>query len=139
MICIVDDDSASRDSLRLLLDCVGLEASGFASSEAFLEKREGADPDCLILDIHMPGMSGLELLEELRERGDKVPVIVVTGRPSPADTARALAAGALALLDKPFKPGEIIALARTAVENRHNLSPNPVSTDLPVPGSGRNG
>jgi len=123
MIYIVDDDSATRDSLRLLLECVGLEARGFPSSEAFLAGSQRAAEDCLVLDIHMPGMNGLELLEELRQRGDAVPVIVVTGRPSAASTLRAQAAGALAILEKPFNPAEILGLVRYALEER----PGPAS------------
>jgi FixJ family two-component response regulator len=115
MIFIIDDDDATRDSLRLLLQCVGLEARDFPSPETFLDGWKSADKDCLVLDVHMAGMSGLDLLEELRQRGDKVPVIVVTGRPSAANTARARAAGALAVLEKPFKPGEILGLVRQAL------------------------
>ena len=118
MIFIVDDDSAIRDSLRLLLDCVGLEARGFPSSDAFLEARQSAGEDCLVLDVHTPGMSGLDLLEELRRRGDAIPVIVVTGRPSATNTVRAQAAGALAVLEKPFKAAEIIELVRIALERK---------------------
>ena len=118
MISIVDDDSATRDSLRLLLDCAGLEARDFPSSNAFLEARQSAGDDCLVLDVHMPGMSGLDLLEELRRRGDQIPVIVVTGRPSAANAARAQAAGAFAILEKPFKADEIIGLVRNALRKR---------------------
>jgi CheY-like chemotaxis protein len=118
MIFIVDDDSAVRDSLRLLLECAGLEARDFPSPETFLDGWKSADEDCLVLDVHMPGMCGLDLLEELRQRGDEVPVIVVTGRPSPADTARARAAGALAVLEKPFKPAEILGLVRQALREQ---------------------
>jgi two-component system, LuxR family, response regulator FixJ len=115
MIIIVDNDCAVRDSLRMLLDCVGLEARGFPSSEAFLEASPPVEKDCLVLDVHMPGMSGIELLEELRQRGDGVPVILVTGLPSVTNAARAKAGGALAVVEKPFKPSEILALIRTAL------------------------
>lgn len=118
MIFIVDDDHAIRHSLRLLFDCVGFQAREFPSAEAFLDARRCADEDCLVLDVQMPGMTGIELLERLRERGDKIPVIVITGRPSPADTARARAAGALSVLEKPFKPGEILGLVRRALRQR---------------------
>lgn len=123
MIFIVDDDSATRDSLRLLLGCVGLEARDFPSSKAFLEARQSADKDCLVLDVHMPGMSGLDLLEELRRRGDEIPVVVVTGLPSAANTARARAAGVLAILEKPFKAAEIIELVRNALEGKKGSTP----------------
>src|ERR1700681_3306949 len=118
MIFIVDDDSATRDSLRLLLECVGLEARDFPSAKTFLDARQFADEDCLVLDVHMPGMTGIELLEQLRERGDRIPIIIITGQPSVVDTARARAAGALAVLEKPFKPGEIVGLVRRALKER---------------------
>jgi two-component system, LuxR family, response regulator FixJ len=125
MIFIVDNDSAVRDSLRLLLECVGLEARDFPSPETFLDGWKSADEDCLVLDVHRPGMSGLDLLEELRQRGDEVPVIVVTGWPSAASTARARAAGALAVLEKPFNPAEILDLVRQALKERPGPGPRP--------------
>jgi len=118
MIYIVDDDSAIRDSLRLLLECAGLEAREFASGRQFLEARRADDEECLILDIHMPGMGGLELLESLRERGDRVPVILITGHPTGANHNRARSAGVLAILEKPFKPTEILGLIHRALESR---------------------
>jgi two-component system, LuxR family, response regulator FixJ len=128
MIIIVDNDCAVRESLRLLFDCVGLEARGFPSSEAFLDAAPPVDKECLVLDMHMPGMSGIELLEELRQRGDEVPVIIVTGLPSVTSAARAKAAGALAVVEKPFKPSEILALVRTALEKKPGALPMPTTT-----------
>jgi two-component system response regulator FixJ len=118
MIFIVDDDSATRDSLRLLLDCAGHEAREFPSAEALLEARQFADKGCLVLDVHMPGMSGIELLEQLRQRGDKIPVIVITGQPSAANDSRSRVYGALAVLEKPYKPREILGLVRRALDER---------------------
>ena len=123
---IVDDDSATRDSLRLLLGCAGLEAQHFPSAEAFLGSRQCADRDCLVLDVHMRGMTGIELLEQLRQRGDKVPVIIITG-PTAANTPRARTAGALAVLEKPLRPGEILGLVRQALKER----PGPGSPSVP--------
>ena len=125
MIFIIDDDEATRDSLRLLLECAGLEARGFPSPGGFLDGWRSGEEDCMVLDIHMPGMNGLDLLERLRQRGDEVPVIVVTGRPSPASTARARAAGAFAVLEKPFEAGEILALVRRAMKARPQPGPRP--------------
>jgi two-component system, LuxR family, response regulator FixJ len=127
MIFIVDDDSATRDSLRLLLDCVGLDARDFPSAKAFLEARQFADRDCLVLDVHMPGMTGIELLEQLRQRGDQVPVIIITGQPSAANDSRARTAGALAVLEKPFKLAEILGLVRQALGE----GPGPGSLSAP--------
>jgi len=127
MIFIIDDDEAVRDSLRLLLECTGLEACDFPSPERFCSSWESAAADCLVLDVHFAGMSGLDLLDQLRQCGNEVPVIVVTGRPSAANTARAQAAGALAVLEKPFKPAEILGLVRQAL----GQGPRPASLSAP--------
>jgi len=81
----------------------------------------------LIADVHMPGMTGIELLEQLRQRGDTVLVIIMTGQPSAANTARARTAGALAVLEKPFKPAEILGLVRQALGE----GPEPGSLSAP--------
>lgn len=108
MIFIVDDDEATRDSLRLLLECEGLQARAFGSCAELLERHWPAATDCLVLDIHMPGLGGLDLLEKLRRAGNMVPAIVITGRPSPANRARAASLGALALLEKPYGAEELL-------------------------------
>jgi len=93
-------------------------------AEAFLEARQLGDKDCLVLDVHMPGMSGIELLEQLRQRGDEVPVII-TGQPSATSDRRARAAGALAVSEKPFKPSEILGLVRRALDEYHGSGARP--------------
>lgn len=114
MIFIIDDDEAVRDSLRLLLECDGFEATGFTSAVAFLETARPSGADCLIVDLHMPGMDGIALLEELRRRGVNLPALVITGRPSEAVRRRARAAGALALLEKPYNSTRLLALVHRA-------------------------
>jgi two-component system response regulator FixJ len=115
MIFIVDDDEGVRDSLRLLLECEGFEAREFASCLEFLEAGPAGSGDCLILDVHVPGMSGLELLEVIRARGEMLPVIVISGRTDAATRNRAHAAGALAVIEKPYQAEEVLALARRAL------------------------
>lgn len=114
MIFIVDDDDATRDSLRLLFETAGLEAQGFPSSEAFLENATFTGHDCLILDVHMAGMTGVELLEQLRRAGNDVPVIIITGALNATISARVRAAGTLAVLQKPFNASQVLSLAATA-------------------------
>lgn len=114
MIFIIDDDAAVRDSLRLLLECDGLEAIGFASAAAFLETARPTSADFLIVDLHMPGMDGIALLEELRRRGVNLPALVITGRPGETSRRRAEAAGALALLEKPYPSERLLALVHRA-------------------------
>jgi two-component system response regulator FixJ len=116
MIFIIDDDAAARDSLRLLLECEGFEAQEFASCEAFLDAGGAAHGDCLILDVHMPGMSGIELLETLRRGDSTLPVVVISGRMDAAILKRALAAGALAVVEKPYQGKKIVDLVRLATD-----------------------
>ena len=114
MIFIVDDDDGTRDSLRLLVECEGFETQDFASGRLFLDGARPADGDCLILDVNMPGMNGLDVLEELRRRGGRLPVIIITAWPDAATRSRARDAGALALLEKPHGGDELLALIRRA-------------------------
>jgi len=114
MIFIVDDDHATRNSLRLLLETEGFEAEEFAAGRPFLDAARPVDGDRLILDLHMPGMSGLEVLAELRRRGDTLPVIVLTAVSDNLIRRRALAGGALAVLEKPAEFDELLALLRGA-------------------------
>ena len=103
-IVVVDDDEVVRDSLKVLLELRRYDVRDFGSAAAFLAARAGAAaaPGCLVLDIHMPQMSGIELLRELRKQGDGVPVILMTGRREPTAQSQAQALGAVALLDKPI-------------------------------------
>jgi two-component system response regulator FixJ len=114
MIFILDDDAGVRDSLRLLLECEGLETREFASCREFLD-ADGAEGECLILDVHLPGMSGIELLETMRRRGDMLPVIVISGRIDAMTRNRARAAGALAVVEKPYQVEEVLDLVRRAM------------------------
>src|SRR5271169_4845015 len=118
MIFIVDDDVGVLDSLRLLLECEGFDAREFASCEEFLNTGGADEGDCLILDVHMPGMSGIELLETMRRRGDMLPPIVISGRIDATTRNRARAAGALAVVEKPYQVEEVLDLLRLAMDQR---------------------
>lgn len=113
-VYIVDDDEAVRDSIRLLLESSGFAARDFASAELFLRSNI-AEMGCLLLDLHMPGISGLELLRQLRSRGIRRPVIVVSGRRDPVQDAEVWAAGASALLSKPFDDQQLLDLVAEAL------------------------
>ena len=115
MIFIIDDDEATRDSLRLLLECEGLPARDFASVGSFLERHRPAVGDCLILDVNLPGIGGLDLLEALRRDRNPVPVVIITGRPTPANRRRAEALGALAILEKPYAAETLLAAVGQAI------------------------
>ena len=103
IIYLVDDDDAVRDSARALLEVHGLTVRDFPSAAALLEQTRGEGADCLVLDLHMPGLSGLELLELLRKRGILVPAILLTGRFDSALSERMTKAGTLATLQKPVE------------------------------------
>lgn len=100
-ILVVDDDAVLRDSMRFLLESRGYSVADCGSAERFLKDRAKYSVDCLILDIHMPDMTGIELLRALRRRGDLIPVILVTGRREASVQAEAMALGVIDVLDKP--------------------------------------
>jgi len=108
-IFVVDDDDAVRESTRALLESYGMEVEDFASGGEFLSANPKPHCGCLLLDIHMPGMSGPELMDELRARGATIPVIAITGRYDAGLSARVKGAGAVNLLLKPVDDAELKA------------------------------
>jgi len=117
-IAVVDDEVSVRKSLRRLLQAFGFDVATFASGKVFFDSLEIQRPDCLILDLHMPGMNGLEVQGRLTQAGLRVPVIVITGHDEPETRARCLAAGADDYLCKPFNGDELVtAIERAIVEN----------------------
>ena len=120
MAIIVDDDDGIRLALRELLECEGIEVEVFASGSQLVAAPSWPPTvGCMVLDVHMPGLSGIEVLEELRACGSQLPVVLMTGRPDEADRRRALALGAIDVLEKPFDAGRIVELVREALENSH--------------------
>lgn len=115
IVFVVDDDAAVRKSLDMLLRAVGLEVKTFASAQEFLAALDPAQPGCLILDVRMPGMSGLEVQRVLVERGAHLPVIIVTGHGDVAIAVRALKAGAAEFLEKPFSKELLVEHIREAL------------------------
>ena len=108
IIYVVDDDQAVRESARMLLDAKGFEVRDFSSATKFLEETGGAGADCLLVDIHMPGLSGAELLESLRNTGIRTPVIILTGRLDGCMAARLSKAGASIILEKPAEAAVLL-------------------------------
>ena len=103
---VVDDEEIVRGSLGRLLRAIGVPNTGFASAKAFLAGYSGA-PGCLIVDIRMPGMSGLDLLEELQRRGTMLPAIVITGHTDEGSLQRLSALRVVGLLEKPFSTAQL--------------------------------
>ncbi|HKE46264.1 MAG TPA: response regulator transcription factor [Steroidobacteraceae bacterium] len=107
-VCVVDDDEAVRGSLKMLLKTLGLPTLAYASAQEFLAAFDPQRPGCLVLDIRMPGMSGLELQQELNARGALVPIIFITGHGDVPMAVEAMQHGALDFLQKPFRDQDLV-------------------------------
>jgi two-component system response regulator FixJ len=118
VIAVVDDEEAIRDALSDLLLVMGYSCQAFDRAEAFLAAVAPGRFDCLITDIRMPGMSGLDLLQHLQAAGSTMPMIVVTSMTDPATRSRALASGAHAYLTKPVTDEALLQSLRTALPGR---------------------
>lgn len=110
-VIIVDDDEAVRDSLEILLQTHGYEVTSFASARAFLDSGESGEGSCLILDLHLPDMSGFDVLRQLEGR---MKVIMITARSDAATKRNALEAGAMTLLEKPFTDALLVSTIERA-------------------------
>lgn len=109
LVSVVDDDDSVREALESLIRSVGLVVRVFASAEEFLESRDVGKTGCLVLDVRMPGMSGLELHQDLLSKGCQVPVIFMTAHASDEETrAKAFSLGGVAYLIKPFHKNELL-------------------------------
>jgi FixJ family two-component response regulator len=117
-IAVIDDDETFRGALVDSLNSLGYGVRGFASAETFIAAAGECLYDCIITDIHMPGMSGLDLKRTLTANGSKVPVIMITARADPGLRAKALASGAVCLLRKPFATNELIACIEAALKRQ---------------------
>jgi FixJ family two-component response regulator len=117
-IYIVDDDDAVRDSLRALFEAYGFEVRDFASGTEFLKEHAPAMRGCLLLDVNLPGMDGLEVLRLLRASGNRLPVIVMTARTDSRTNAQAMAAGAAGFLPKPFGSGRLMDLVQNTLHDQ---------------------
>ena len=115
---VIDDDEALRDSLTFLLRTARLDVKSYPSAAAFLEALPEANPSCVITDVRMPGMSGIDLLRRLRERKISVPVIVITGHGDIPLAVEAMRIGATDFLEKPFDDEVLIASVRAALRQK---------------------
>lgn len=115
-VFIVDDDEAVRDSITLLVRSVALDPVPFASAADFLEKHDASRPGCLVLDLRMPGMSGLELQRVLADRGIHRPIVFVTAHGDVPDAVRAMRGGAIDFIQKPFRDQDLLDCIQKALE-----------------------
>jgi FixJ family two-component response regulator len=117
VIAIVDDDQAMLDAIEVVLTAKGFAVQVFTSAEAFLDARAANGAACLVLDINLSGMSGIELRERLKSEGSQLPVIFMTGADSDAIRTQATNVGCVALLRKPFAPSLLTSAITKAVSN----------------------
>lgn len=115
-VFLVDDDDAVRDSLSLLLDSAGLNIESFSTSAAFLDEYDPDRPGCVVLDIRMPGMTGMELQEALQSSGIRIPIIFLTGHGNVPMSAKAFRAGAVDFLQKPVEEEVLLARIQEALQ-----------------------
>jgi len=121
LIYVVDDDPSIRKALERLLRSAGYDAMTFASAVEFLDFDHPDVPGCLVLDIKMPSLSGLELQDRLAEKGVFIPIIFITGHGTVPDSVRAMKAGAMDFLQKPFKDSELLSVISRAITRHGRL------------------
>jgi FixJ family two-component response regulator len=117
VVSIVDDDASLRRSVRNLVSSVGFRVETFPSAEEFLNSFSREQTDCLVLDLRLVGMSGLDLLRHLAATGSRVPVVVLTAHADDEARERSLQAGAVAFLKKPFRGDALLDAVRTAIRH----------------------
>jgi FixJ family two-component response regulator len=115
MVFIVDDDGSIRDAVANLLDAVGIEVRGFASAETFLAEDRPTVPSCLVLDVRLPGISGLQFQERLVEAGVRIPIIFISAHADVPMSVRAMKAGAVEFLPKPFRDQDLLDAVQLAL------------------------
>src|SRR5579863_7711728 len=117
LISIVDDDESIRRTTTFLIESLGFRAAAFDSAERFLKSGQLHNTSCLILDVQMPGMNGLQLQSELAAAGYRIPIIFITSYDDKESRGRAMQAGAVAFLGKPFSDEQLLQTVRSALRH----------------------
>jgi len=115
VVFVVDDDASMRDAISRLLNAVGLTVQTFASARPFLNRRLPDVPGCLVLDVRLPGSSGLDVQREMVERGIHIPVVFITGHGDIPMSVQAMKAGAVEFLTKPFRDQDLLDAVRSGI------------------------
>ena len=116
IVFVVDDDASVRSSLKFLLSTVGLQVESFGSADTFLHRKPPDAPSCLVLDVRLPGLSGLDFQRELAARNIRIPIVFLTGHGDIPMSVRAMKAGAVEFLTKPFRDQDLLDAVRVALE-----------------------
>ncbi len=124
IVFVVDDDISVRESLELLIRCEGWRVEVFASAGEFLARERSVAPSCLVLDVSLPGLSGLDLQKRIANERTDMPIIFITGYGDVPMTVQAMKAGAAEFLTKPFTNERLLSAVRDAIERSHNALDN---------------
>ena len=116
VVFVVDDDRSVRSSLKFLISSVGLEVESFDSADSFLKRKLPDVPSCLVLDVRLPGLSGLDFQRELAARNIRTPIVFITGHGDIPMSVRAMKAGAVEFLTKPFRDQDLLDAVRIALD-----------------------
>jgi RNA polymerase sigma factor (sigma-70 family) len=116
VVFVVDDDPSVRSSLKFLLNSMGLQVESFDSAETFLQRKSSDAPSCLVLDVRLRGLSGLDFQRELAARNIRIPIVFVTGHGDIPMSVRAMKAGAIEFLTKPYRDQDLLDAVRIALE-----------------------
>jgi FixJ family two-component response regulator len=131
LVFVVEDDAPLRESLQNLIRSVGLRVEAFASAQEFLDRPRPEVPGCLVLDVRLPGLSGLDLQQRMAEGNRDMPIIFITGHGDIPMTVQAMKAGAVAFLTKPFRDQELLdAIQQALVRDRHAREQRAKSEEL---------
>jgi FixJ family two-component response regulator len=118
-VFVIDDDEEVRSSIQGLLKSAGLHSESFGTAEEFLRKKEPAGPSCLVLDVSLPGVSGLDLQRKLAEAGVQIPIVFITGHGDIPMTVKAIKSGAVEFLTKPFLDQDLLNAIQLAFDHDH--------------------
>ncbi len=115
IVCVVDDDQAMRNSLKWLIESVGMQVESFSSADEFLLHYQPGRTGCLVLDVRMPGMSGLDLQDHLAANNIRIPIVIITGHGDVPMAVRAMKRGAIDFIEKPFNDEVLLDAIRRAI------------------------
>lgn len=136
-IYVVDDDASVRDALSVVLTLEGFHVSGFAEGNSFIAAVRQRRPDCIILDVHMPGRSGLDILKELRNQQYDIPLFIISGQGDIPMAVDAIKNGALDFIEKPFNAKTLVTRVRKAIAAAARLKAQPPGSRLAARFPGR--
>lgn len=122
VVHVIDDDRSARESLEFLLDCAGMRVKGYESADSFLAALPGLEHGCIVTDVRMPGTSGIELVERLKDLGVTDPVIVITGHADVPMAIHAMKQGVDDFIEKPFSEALLLTSIHSALNRRDKLA-----------------